>query len=61
MGSCSYQSSRLTAVRLKRTKSSLLGEAKEVIKDKIHDLENLDKEDLERLISMMRLLNGKYS
>ncbi len=53
-------SSRLTAARLKHTKSSLLGETKEVIKDKIDDLENLNKEDLERLINMIRLLNGKY-
>lgn len=53
--------SKFAAARLKHTKSSLLGETKEIIKDRIDDTENLNEDDLERLISMIRLLIGKYS
>lgn len=51
-------SSKFTAARLKQTKSGLLDDTKQLIKDRIDDIEKLNKEDLERLISMIRSLNG---
>ena len=51
-------SSKFTAARLKQRKSGLLDDTKQLIKDRIDDIEKLNKEDLERLISMIRSLNG---
>jgi voltage-gated potassium channel len=53
-------SSKLTAARLKKTKKSdLLEDTKQLIKDRIDDVEKLNEEDLERLIGMIRSLNGR--
>jgi voltage-gated potassium channel len=52
--------SKFTAAKLKQTKKSdLLDDTKELIKDRIDDIEKLNQEDLERLIGMIRSLNGK--
>jgi len=52
-------SSKFTAARLKQTKKSdLLDDAKQLIKDRIDDVEQLSQEDMERLIGMIRSLNG---
>jgi voltage-gated potassium channel len=52
-------SSRFIAARLKQHQSGLLDETKEVIKNRIDEIEKLNEEDLERLISMLRTLNGR--
>ena len=53
-------SSQFTAAKLKQTKKSdLLDDTKQLIKDKIDDVERLNEEDLERLIGMIRSLNGR--
>ena len=44
--------------KIKQTKSGLLDDTKQLIKDRIDDIEKLNEEDLERLISMIRSLNG---
>ena len=51
-------SSKFTAARLKQTKSGLLDDTKQLIKDRIDDIENLNEEDLQRLIGMIRSLNN---
>jgi len=52
-------SSKFTAAKLKQTKKSdLLEDTKQLIKDRIDDVEKLN-EDLERLISMIRSLNRR--
>ena len=53
-------SSKFTAAKLKQTnKSDLLDDTKQLIKDIIDDVEKLNEEDLERLIGMIRSLNGR--
>jgi len=53
-------SSKFTAAKLKQTKKSdLLDDTKELIKNRIDDVEKLNEEDLERLIGMIRSLNGR--
>lgn len=53
-------SSKFTAAKLKQTKKSdLLDDTKELIKNRIDDVEKLNEEDLERLIVMIRSLNGR--
>ena len=53
-------SSKFTAAKLKQTKKSdLLDDTKQLIKDRIDVVEKLNKEDLERLIAMIRSLNGR--
>ena len=53
-------SSKLTAARLKKTKKSdLLEDTKQLIKDRIDDVEKLNEQDLERLIGMIQSLNGR--
>lgn len=52
-------SSRFIAARLKQARSGLLDDTKEVIKNRIDEIEKLNEEDLERLISMLRSLNGR--
>jgi uncharacterized membrane protein YqjE len=54
-------SSKFTAAKLKQTKKSDLLEdtKKQLIKDRIDDVEKLNEEDLERLIGMIRSLNGR--
>ena len=52
-------SSRFIAARLKQARSGLLDETKEVIKNRIDEIEKLNEEDFERLISMLRTLNGR--
>jgi len=52
-------SSKLTEAKLKKTKKSdLLDDTKQLIKDRIDDVENLNEEDLQRLIGMIRSLNN---
>jgi voltage-gated potassium channel Kch len=46
-------SSRFIATRLKKARSGLLDETKEVIKNRIDEIEKLNGEDLERLISIL--------
>jgi voltage-gated potassium channel len=54
-------SSKFTAAKLRQTKKSDLLEdtKKQLIKDRIDDVEKLNEEDLERLIGMIRSLNGR--
>jgi voltage-gated potassium channel len=52
-------SSKFTERRLKKTrKSDLLDDTKQLIKDRIDDVDNLNEEDLQRLIGMIRSLNN---
>ena len=62
MGSHSHHEPKFTAARLKQTKKSdLLDDAKQLIKDRIDDVEQLNEEDMERLIGMIRSLNGRVA
>ncbi|HZE77834.1 MAG TPA: potassium channel family protein [Nitrososphaeraceae archaeon] len=52
--------SKFTAAKLKQAKKAdLLDDSKQLIKDRIDVVEKLNKEDLERLIAMIRSLNGR--